>query len=82
MKHGAWAYSHGQCRCDECRAGWRAWQLRSNDNRAARLAVDPTLAPHGKRSTYTNWRCRCDPCRAAQSAWFAAYSARRKAAVS
>jgi hypothetical protein len=31
----------------------------------ARLAVDPTAAPHGQNSTYSNWGCRCDECRAA-----------------
>ena len=83
MKHGAPAtYSHGGCRCDECREAWRQTQLRGNDDRAARLAADPSLAPHGVRSTYTNWRCRCEPCVAVHSAWCAAYNARRKARAS
>lgn len=58
MKHGASAYRHGLCRCEVCRAD----VYREVSLRAARLAADPSLAPHGDRSTYTNWGCRCADC--------------------
>ncbi len=51
-----------KCRCEPCTEANRAEQTRQNVRRAARLAADPTLAPHGDRSTYTNWGCRCEPC--------------------
>jgi hypothetical protein len=35
--------------------------------RAARLAADPTAAPHGRAATYKHWRCRCKPCTKAHS---------------
>ncbi len=37
-------------------------------SRAARLALDPSLAPHGKATTYFNWMCRCRPCMDAHAA--------------
>jgi hypothetical protein len=38
------------------------------------LAIDPTLAAHGRESTYGNYGCRCDECRAA---WVKACKLRR-----
>ena len=38
--------------------------------RASQIRDDPTLAPHGRVSTYTGWGCRCDLCRTAKAwAW-------------
>jgi hypothetical protein len=42
--------------------------------RRALLASDPTLAPHGVRTTYVHWGCRCGPCRAANNAYQLAQS--------
>jgi hypothetical protein len=60
-KHGASGYDAG-CRCDTCRDGHlkdARWQRHS---RTERLKADPTLAEHGKSSTYINWGCRCELC--------------------
>jgi len=54
--------SRSACRCDACREANTARYRAEKQARAARLAVDPTLAPHGKVTTYTNWGCRCAPC--------------------
>lgn len=51
----------------ECRTCTRANARASETSRAARLAADPSLAPHGRESTYDGWRCRCGPCRAAHT---------------
>lgn len=67
-----------RCRCDACCA---ANTLRYRDEkaqRAERLAADPTLAPHGKTTTYTNWGCRCEPCSKANADRCAAWKAARK----
>lgn len=48
-------------------------------NRVARLAEDPSLAPHGVRNTYKNWGCRCEPCTAANSAYTELYRDSREA---
>ena len=54
-------YRHG-CRCEDCRVAHTAYTVVERAVRAERLAADPTLAPHGKRTTYTNWGCRCALC--------------------
>lgn len=59
-------YSKG-CRCDVCRAGNVAYVRRSIGRRQARLVANPTLAPHGRYTTYNNWGCRCDECRGAHA---------------
>jgi hypothetical protein len=59
--HGAGRYAHG-CRCDVCRKGNTAKGNEQRRVRAARLKEDPTLAPHGRASTYLNWMCRCNEC--------------------
>lgn len=35
--------------------------------RAARLAANPNVAPHGVKNTYREWGCRCTPCTDANS---------------
>ncbi len=50
------------CRCVACQ---RSNGTKPLAPKAARLAADPTLAPHGSLSTYNNWGCRCEPCREA-----------------
>lgn len=69
-----------KCRCAECREAHRQRFLEENARRAERLAHDPTLAEHGKYSTFTNWGCRCDKCTAAQSVENRRQYERRKAA--
>lgn len=46
------------------------------EDRRARLAADPSLAPHGELSTYNNWGCRCERCRAARRAYDASRAGR------
>lgn len=61
-RHGnASTYRRG-CRCAECKKAHTARILRMTADRTRRLAEDPSLAPHGKRSTYSNWGCRCELC--------------------
>lgn len=56
-----------KCRCVECTAANTERARRERASRAARLKADPTLAPHGRESTYSNWKCRCPLCYAAHS---------------
>ena len=54
----------------------RTWQ-----ERAAALAADPSIRPHGNVSTYTNWGCRCDACceaKAAYHRWWEGLGGRRR----
>lgn len=68
MKHGASAYrSRRACRCEVCTEDHLARLRREKSERIGRLRADPTLAPHGRVSTYNNWGCRCADCVAAQS---------------
>lgn len=48
--------------------------------RAAALAADPTLRPHGTRQTYSRWGCRCDDCTAAETAYQRGRRARQREA--
>lgn len=64
-KHGSYGYSGKKCRCAVCKAGHTAAQQQGIARRKARLEADPTLMPHGQRTTYSNWGCRCEECRAA-----------------
>ena len=59
--------NHG-CRCDDCRAAWRAYNRKRRAERRALIAEDPTVAIHGLNSTYTNWGCRCPRCTDAHTA--------------
>lgn len=45
---------------------------------AERLAADPSLATHGRASTYDNWLCRCVRCRQANAQRMAISRADRK----
>lgn len=67
FRHGEWAYRVRKCRCDACKEAHRAKLLREVHRRTARLLADPTVAEHGRASTYRNWGCRCDACRVADS---------------
>lgn len=87
MKHNASAYRNRRCHdgpggqaCDICRDDHRILQHEANQTRKARLEADPTLAVHGRWSTYCNWYCRCPPCRQANIAKMAAYNERRRRA--
>jgi hypothetical protein len=55
-------YTYHGCRCDVCRAGWSAANLRSRQLRATRRVPDHL---HGTENGYNNYKCRCDACRAA-----------------
>lgn len=50
------------CRCEDCTEANRLRCKRRAEERRQLLLADPSLAPHGKDSTYTNWGCRCDEC--------------------
>lgn len=63
FKHGASGYKHGLCRCLVCRQGNRVTCHSAYLERKLRLAQDPSIVPHGTRSTYANWGCRCIPCK-------------------
>jgi hypothetical protein len=60
-------YQHG-CNCLSCRAAAALYIQQRRTKRAAALALDPALAPHGTVSTYRNWGCRCTECKAAHAA--------------
>ena len=62
IRHGLTAYKHSFCRCDICRVANRNACRQASLERRRRLAEDPSIAPHGVRSTYVNWGCRCEPC--------------------
>lgn len=66
-----------KCRCVPCTAANRARQYSENESRTARLLADPSLAPHGKVSTYRNWGCRCAPCTEVHSKSCSDYYAKR-----
>lgn len=80
--HGtAWIYRNMRyaCRCDDCRTANTERARAEKRSRVARLAADPTLAPHGKASTYNNWGCRCPLCVAANTERGRAYKQGRRA---
>ena len=66
------------CRCKKCREANTKRVRVEQQSRAKRLADDPTLAPHGRRSTYSNWGCRCKSCTKIWVNSCAAYDAARK----
>lgn len=72
-KHTKPSYREG-CRCDPCKKAHRERQYAQIERRHDALLLDPSIAPHGSRSTYNNYRCRCEPCSDAQ----AAYSRKRR----
>lgn len=57
-----------RCRCDDCRIAHTKRLAEEREIRRLRLLADPSLAPHGRVSTYTNWKCRCKKCSYANSA--------------
>jgi hypothetical protein len=65
LKHGtATGYSHGLCRCEDC----RAWNRKRNKQQRARLhRTVPPAKVHGTENGYSNYGCRCDKCRMAMS---------------
>ncbi len=80
MKHNAWTYRDGKCRCEICTADHRDRQRRENQDRRRRLETG-TAPPleHGVHA-YTNWGCRCETCTEANKARCRAYwLARRRA---
>lgn len=78
-KHGGFHYSNDGCRCDICTAAHRENVRKARYRRAERLKADPTLAPHGRATTYGNWMCRCDPCTKAWSQASVAQARSRRA---
>lgn len=68
--HSLTGYKYG-CRCVICTEENRKAQRRQRASRKARLEEDPTLAEHGKLSTYGNWCCRCDLCCEVYREWLA-----------
>lgn len=70
-------YARG-CRCDPCRKMHNARVRKNRVKRAKLLEKDPTVAFHGKPSTYRNWGCRCDACTVAHSAACKLYGMRRR----
>ncbi len=75
--HGGWGYTNG-CRCDDCRAAWRALHA------AWRARQDPALLPphvHGTKNGYNNYGCRCPACRDAIATYWRALRARRRRAA-
>ena len=70
LTHGASAWRTKRCTCDACRLASRALAQKNARERAARLAADPTVVPHGEFNTYVNWGCRCILCGAARRRYF------------
>lgn len=78
VEHGkASTYSNWKCRCDACTKAHSEKMGREREDRARRLAADPSIVPHGRVATYNGWACRCDECKAA----VATAKAARKAKV-
>lgn len=56
-----------------------ARRAKTREQQRARFAEDPSIAVHGKPSTYTNYACRCDLCKAAGVAEAQDYRVRARA---
>ncbi len=63
------AHAHGRsstysagCRCQLCLVAHRAVGAKSRKAAEARLRANPSLARHGRYSTYSYWGCRCQLC--------------------
>jgi hypothetical protein len=65
--HGRSGRYNSGCRCDECKAAHSVRMRGLFAQLRARLAADPSAAPHGAEGTYSNWGCRCEDCKAAHS---------------
>ena len=74
-RHGRYStYTHGRCRCVECRAAHRRYS-RDRRMRALRFGLPPGVE-HGTYHAYCNLGCRCDDCKAANTAYCRAYQQR------
>lgn len=62
--HGTASTYRNGCRCEPCRIANTKRTRQERQARRERLRVDPSLAPHGRYTTYENWGCRCDACSA------------------
>lgn len=62
--------------CITCRNA--AHETKRQERRRA-LAADPSLAEHGRLTTYNDWMCRCQPCRDASTEYRRQWRARRAA---
>lgn len=61
QQHGSInVYNNLGCRCDPCKAAWRAYQLPQIARRKAQ-GLEPDDPRHGTYSGYSNWGCR-RPC--------------------
>lgn len=56
-------YNNHGCRGDACRAANVTFNREQRERRHQKLLLDPTIATHGKESTYFNYLCRCTPCK-------------------
>lgn len=70
-------YTHGGCRCDECKRAHNDYKLRAKTTNAKRQAAlsskgvyqNPKLV-HGREATYSWHGCRCHQCiDAARKEW-------------
>ncbi len=80
MKHNAWTYRDGKCRCETCTEAHRDQQWRESVNRRERLEAGTAQPSEHGAHAYTNWGCRCETCTEANKARCRAYwLARRRA---
>jgi hypothetical protein len=49
--------------CEICAKASAEARRRWRQAKAAAIARDPSLAPHGTITTYRNWGCKCAACR-------------------
>lgn len=68
------------CRCLACRRAHTKAHSDERARRTERLKEDPSLAPHGRASTYINWGCRCLDCTRVHSAKCQRYARLRQKA--
>lgn len=81
-KHGTLStYAHG-CRCELCSEANTGFHRTARQERAERLARDPSIVVHGRASTYTNWCCRCLACITAHAEECRKHAEARKAKAS
>ena len=70
LTHGASAWRTRRCTCEKCFKASRDLAKKNHEERVKRLKEDPTLAPHGRYSTYINWGCRCERCRNSRDEYY------------
>ncbi len=80
-QHGTLAsYTHGACRCDDCRRVNTLYHRELRRRLRARIGTPEAQVPHGTAGGYANHGCRCRGCsRAHQEAMSHAYLRRRAA---